>query len=207
MQNVLVFQCMQPIHFISQTKHICRPHAACGPPVYKLCYPLVFPSRISTCLPRFSPPWVPAPFPSLLDNKDVWSVATLSTSRNPLTLQAGTQAGPRSPSCRFSLLPGPDAEASVSDTQGWPPGLLHCSSLPTSITMLFMVLLLYLLQASPTGYVLTPFFFLTFFSLVNLIQTYTAEFSLLWETASTCQPHFPLKFQTYISHCFLHTSV
>lgn len=73
--------------------------------------------------------------------------------------------------------------------------------------MLFMVLLLYLLQASPTGYVLTPFFFLTFFSLVNLIQTYTAEFSLLWETASTCQPHFPLKFQTYISHCFLHTSV
>ena len=35
------------------------------------------------------------------------------------------------------------------------------------------------------------------FSLVNLIQSPSTKFSLLWETASTCEPQFPLKFQTH----------
>ena len=48
----------------------------------------------------------------------------------------------------------------------------------------------------------SSFFFLIVFYLVNFIQTPSTKFSLLWETASTCEPQLPLKFQTHYLSSF-----
>lgn len=171
---------------LSQMQHTCRPHAACGASLYNLLSPWFSqleqapqPSLLLRC----------RPVPHHLQIVES-GVVTLSTSRNLLTCQTGTPGVPQCPSCRSSLLPGPDAL--LSGTQAWPSGLLPgpwCfSALSTFTTMPFMALP-YILQVAPKGYLLTTP--LIFFSLVSYIHTYNAEFSHLCEMTPTCQPVSP----------------
>lgn len=200
----LVFQCVQPVHLTRQIRHICRPQATCGPPFTNssvLQAYLEQTSFFASCLPLMS-----QPPPRQLQIR----ISILLSLCPPLIVHSLTRLVPALPDSqsfqRFSLFPSLGAETSGSDTCSWPPGLLpgfwHFSALSTPVTMLFMALLPCTLQVSPKLVLHFSFLFLILFSLVNFIQPPSTKFSLLWETASTCEPQFPLKFQTHYLSSF-----
>lgn len=200
----LVFQCLQPVHLTKQIRHICRPQATCGPPFTNSSVLQTHleqtPFFTSYLLLMSQPP------PHQLQIRRASILLSLCP---PLIVHSHTRLVPSSP--RQSVLPTvlPVSRPRCRDfrirhlfvasrSPSWFLAFL-CSS--RSCNYAFYGTSSLYSPGSPKvrSSLLFP---LIVFSLVNFIQTPSTKFSLLWETASTCESQLPLKFQTHYLSSF-----